>query len=488
MGLPTVPDIRRIFGLLVRGLVPGPTQADIDNQRMLRADGVWGDQPTAGFPSATGNAGKVITTDGTNPQYKYPYEIPGVVEMVAARANLDSLFADGFTAGARRWRPLQAGVGAKFQLDGIINIPSANPSGSVYGFFFIGAGNSTYDSPSATFSMSGFVTTGGAIRVMLSSGSPNYYARWIEVNTNAVTKWGGTAVPFHLTFDGTNAPTLYIEGQVQACTESTSGGASAPAWTQAISDAYLVWFRTGVNDYFRGRIVPGELGNAHMSAAEILTHARTGRRPSWWVAGTGSMTQQTSGTLNAGWKYRIVTYNAGDSFTNVGAASNASGVEFIAQGTTPTTWTNASALIPLGPLFQENIDPNNAHRDTKANGLHAVCSPGVFYIGAKIDSVGGAKVSHPGAGNLQFCGGPFFDATKGWVIEALIVRSSAAVTWSLGNASGGAQYVSGYALSIGDNLIPAASFVSRNISGANLWSNSSGAADITIFPKHARTF
>lgn len=53
---------------------------------------------------------------------------------------------------------------------------------------------------------------------------------------------------------------------------------------------------------------------------------------------------QTSGTLTIGKTYRIYTYVAGDDFMNVGAASNATNVEFIATGDTPTTWTNSSVL------------------------------------------------------------------------------------------------------------------------------------------------
>lgn len=60
----------------------------------------------------------------------------------------------------------------------------------------------------------------------------------------------------------------------------------------------------------------------------------------------------TSGLLTVGKRYIISTYNAGDNFTNVGAASNAAGVVFIATGTTPTTWTNASALVQQGIILQ----------------------------------------------------------------------------------------------------------------------------------------
>lgn len=52
----------------------------------------------------------------------------------------------------------------------------------------------------------------------------------------------------------------------------------------------------------------------------------------------------SSGTITSGARYTIGVYVAGDDFTNVGASSNASGVTFVATGTTPTTWTNGSIL------------------------------------------------------------------------------------------------------------------------------------------------
>jgi len=52
----------------------------------------------------------------------------------------------------------------------------------------------------------------------------------------------------------------------------------------------------------------------------------------------------TSGSLVSGRSYLIVTYNTNDDFTNVGAASNATGIKFVATGTTPTHWDHASVL------------------------------------------------------------------------------------------------------------------------------------------------
>ena len=56
-------------------------------------------------------------------------------------------------------------------------------------------------------------------------------------------------------------------------------------------------------------------------------------------------TTLTGGTLVIGQQYYIKTFQSGDTFTNVGASSNATDVSFIATGTNPTTWTNGSSLV-----------------------------------------------------------------------------------------------------------------------------------------------
>jgi len=68
-------------------------------------------------------------------------------------------------------------------------------------------------------------------------------------------------------------------------------------------------------------------------------------------------TTQTSGTITVGQTYTITTYNAGDDFTNVGAASNASGVSFVATGTTPTVWTNGSTVTNKVDRYENILNP-----------------------------------------------------------------------------------------------------------------------------------
>lgn len=65
----------------------------------------------------------------------------------------------------------------------------------------------------------------------------------------------------------------------------------------------------------------------------------------------------TEGLLIVDQKYVITEYVAGDDFTNVGAASNASGVSFTATGTVPTDYSNGSTLTPYTDRYENLINP-----------------------------------------------------------------------------------------------------------------------------------
>jgi hypothetical protein len=55
----------------------------------------------------------------------------------------------------------------------------------------------------------------------------------------------------------------------------------------------------------------------------------------------------TSGELEVGHEYKIMSYNADDDFLNVGASANEAGITFTASATTPTRWENSSVLVDL---------------------------------------------------------------------------------------------------------------------------------------------
>jgi hypothetical protein len=80
---------------------------------------------------------------------------------------------------------------------------------------------------------------------------------------------------------------------------------------------------------------------------------------------------QTSGSLVIGKTYEITILNAGDNFINVGAPSNTLGIKFIATGTTPQNWTNASELTynngaPIANIIQNTI--GNIYFEFTTNG------------------------------------------------------------------------------------------------------------------------
>jgi hypothetical protein len=73
---------------------------------------------------------------------------------------------------------------------------------------------------------------------------------------------------------------------------------------------------------------------------------------------------QTSGTLKQNTKYIITNYVSDDDFTNVGAASNATNVEFTTTtAVTPTKWTNGSSLVII-PQLTMTYNLNRADANT----------------------------------------------------------------------------------------------------------------------------
>jgi hypothetical protein len=245
----------------------------------------------------------------------------------------DSLFLDGSTTSARGYAALGTpgdGLGAgKLSKWDIVSVPASNPA-IVYGIWVLGPGAGNYDSPSANFSLGCFITTGGVLRVTISSGDPNYYSRTCSLTANFVSTYGGQGALLHVTWDGVTIPLIYINGVLQATSEAT-GGASPPAWTQVVSDDYQLVGRYGLNDYFRGRITPGPFINSILSAADIFVHAQTGRLPPWCDLGTGSMVPIISpSVLNGGFE----TAGAGGADVFANWTEAISGASSIADETT----------------------------------------------------------------------------------------------------------------------------------------------------------
>lgn len=115
----------------------------------------------------------------------------------------------------------------------------------------------------------------------------------------------------------------------------------------------------------------------------------------------------TSGDLAKGRRYLLETFLAGDDFTNVGAGSNATGVIFIATGTTPTTWSHASVLREI----TLNIDYNAKLKRAPEAQVSSLTEGGIevnkYY--QIVNYVTGDDFSNVGAGDSAT--GIAFDAT-----------------------------------------------------------------------------
>lgn len=103
---------------------------------------------------------------------------------------------------------------------------------------------------------------------------------------------------------------------------------------------------------------------------------------------SGYVTQEnivlTEGPLVEGKSYYISAYAATDDFTNVGASANEAGITFIATGTTPTDWTNASTLVDVEASYPVlNIFENTLGTITPSwsNGLPYISSNELFTEG-----------------------------------------------------------------------------------------------------------
>ena len=184
----------------------------------------------------------------------------------------------------------------------------------------------------------------------------NGVVRKISIDGHALTSnWRPRIVGF-------DAPTLAIPNNY--------GGFAKPEFG-SISFNPLLFYDTAesINDY--PPPIAGAISVYYTDTTELarelvftgLAHLKSFDRTSVNYALYGPSYDETIiirgvGPLAVGQIYEITEYIADDDFTNVGAASNATGVIFTASGTTPTTWTNFSKLAPRWNDTLNNVITN----------------------------------------------------------------------------------------------------------------------------------
>ena len=216
--------------------------------------------------------------------------------------------------------------------------------------------------------------SGTTLKVELWAASASH-ARILSL-TDFATTYGGKIVQLVAVKNVTaSTMTLYVNGVAVSGSASTIG--TPPAWSGTVNSVVqtLGNYRNSGTNPLAGTLYSATIFNRVLTAAEVLSLAKSGipEEDKW-----ASLTELTSGTLSQGKRYRIKTFVSGDSFTNLGAASNATGVEFVTTGTTPTTWTNASVLVQIGVLLDPDLAVGVGYQapDRSANNYHGEMSTG----------------------------------------------------------------------------------------------------------------
>ena len=343
----------------------------------------------------------------------------------AAASDYAAVAFDGATASTRIASACQALGTGDFSLWSRFRVPTATPSNQPVII-------ALSDSSSSAGTDSVYASFENADLRFTKFGASSSDARRATIS-GFVTAYAGQVVDIVVTRTGTTLK-IYINGTDTAYTETTAG--TPPAWSSSVNSSFVLVGARSSTTIFTGRIYRSVVFNRALSASDVTELITLGVNPAdQW----GTQTGQTSGTLVASKRYRITTYVSADSFTNVGAASNATGVEFVATGTTPTTWTNASTLNRIGGLVDLDFTVGAGYQatDRSTNALHGTLFAGVEFTQPKRMAVVYGTTS---TATSQLMLGSFSIPTNA-IIEDIIVNSSGTATVSIGPVTGGSTTI-----------------------------------------------
>ena len=178
----------------------------------------------------------------------------------------------------------------------------------------------------------------------------------LDDNTADASAIIGTAV-FAADTEGTVVVTFDRDGNATAFVNGINVGTvdiSGSALTLANAGDYVLGDDVAGSKVMTGQISLNQLWNRLLTETEVK--AITNGAPVDFADSAANQTEQTSGTLTIGQRYRLNDFITGDDFANIGA-TNEDGNEWIATGTTPTTWSNNSKVVPIGVVG--NFLPQN---------------------------------------------------------------------------------------------------------------------------------
>ena len=230
------------------------------------------------------------------------------------------------------------------------------PASSTAGYHLISK-KVALNSSNAGFGIS--THTGGIVRVVLADGGVGW-SPYKALNSITQTQQGWNDIIFVRSGDDGY---IYLNG-IEDATDTGYNSGNSINTTNPMMVA-----RDGSTSY--GEISTGnvKIFNHALTATEVKELSSGASVPFKYKG--ANQTELTSGTLTIGKKYRINNWITNDDFTNIGG-TNEDGNEFVATGTTPTTWTNSSTVVPIGAVAEyDGSGASEEHWfDTSGNDLH----------------------------------------------------------------------------------------------------------------------
>jgi len=259
------------------------------------------------------------------------------------------------------------------------------------------------------------------------SGSDGYWTT--DAAVIPLNAWSHVAV----TYDNSaiiNNPTITVTTAAGIATEYTVGsglteGGSGPTGTRDtdVGSSITLGNGAGLGNTWDGYIRGVQLFNYVPSSGDQTFYSEILNHPKFADIGATS-TQQTSGTLTIGKTYRLTDWITDDDFTNIGAGSNADGVEFVATGITPDKWENSSKVTPIGNVL--NLNPAGMEYETSV--WHD------FYNSLESTMTSATHYGNGHNGRNVFPSAMYFDGTAYIDIDNALtpLASTTTGTWGLG--------------------------------------------------------
>lgn len=221
-----------------------------------------------------------------------------VQEWVATRTVDPYILSDGASSNRRSFIPPGAagnvaGMAAHFHA--WVDVPSSNPAASAYCFFLAPATTPEGGSQGQSFFV--LINSAGLMQVRQNGATSSDY-RLLAWGAFRAT-YSGRRVLLTVDFpagDSTTPPVIAVDGVDITSSFTPSTANAAPNWMPTTLDCARF---VSAFAWPAGRAPRAEYGPGAWSAAEVLTYAQTGVKPSWWVAGTGSTVNKNADpTLN----------------------------------------------------------------------------------------------------------------------------------------------------------------------------------------------